>query len=292
MRPVRGARHPLAIGVLLLLLGGSLGGFLDGRLGGALNLERAAAKQDPIHAELREFFPTGKYTLFISGRQQTGSRIYHSRRAGAFLVTGSDYGRALLIEPKKKTVSAVHDDSVAQRPDKGVDVVASAKVEPLGNFSVSRGDVVISAPGLRARLRPQQYLLGIKSADDMILHTPEYERNGTSYRPGAAELRKLQASQKDVVVRVYFGTWCHTCTRLLPRILRVDKALRGSAIKFEYYGLPKGARAMARDPLARRNNIKRIPTGLVTVGGRPAGRINSTQFARPEVALCNLILRN
>lgn len=251
-----------------------------------------AAADDPIHAELREFFPTGKYVLYISGKAQKNARILHSRKAGAFLILGSDFGRALLIQPKTKTVSAIDEDDAAQRPDKGIDIVAQAVVERLGSIRrVRGGDVVISVEGLRARLRPQEYLIGLKSADELILHTPEYERKGRGYKPGKNEIRRLESSGKETVVRVYFGTWCHTCSRLLPRILQVEKALEGTTIQFEYYGLPKGAKAMARDPLARRNKIRRIPTGLVTVDGAAAGRINSTQFARPELALCRLVLK-
>lgn len=257
-----------------------------------LHASSVAAADDPIHAELRDFFPTGKYVLYISGKPQARAHIFHSRKAGAFLITGSAFGRALLIQPRTKTVSAIDEDDAARSPDNGIDVVAHAKIETLGSIRLVRGgDVMISVPGLRARLRPQQYLLGLKTADDLILHTPEYERNGIGYQPGASEIRRLEASGKETVVRVYFGTWCHTCSRLLPRILKVDKALTGSTIQFEYYGLPKGSKAMARDPLARRNKIRRIPTGLVTVNGASAGRINSTMFGRPEVALCRIVLK-
>ena len=247
-----------------------------------------AAPADPIHSELREFFLTGKYILYISQKAQN-AKIYHSRGAGAFLVLGSDFGRALLIEPKTRTVSALPEEKVARRPDGGMDVVADAPIEKLGSFSLSRGDVVISAPELKARLRPQPYLIGLKTGEELILHTPEYERDGSSYRPNATAIRSLRGATQPVVMRVYFGSWCHTCSRLLPRILKVEKALEGTNIRFEYYGLPKGARAMARDPLARRYGIKRIPTGLVSVDGRSAGRIDSTQFAKPEAALLELL---
>jgi len=250
------------------------------------------AEAGPLHPEWQAFFPTGKYVLYISGKLQAKARILHSRRAGAFLVMDSEYGRALLIEPKTKKVSAIDPDEIAEGPDKGLDVVEHAKIQPLGTLRRDHGDVVIKVAGLVARLRPQQYLIGLQKADDLVLHTPEYERNGRGYKPGKNEITLLEESGKEAVVRVYFGSWCHTCARLLPRILRVEKALEGSKIQFEYYGLPKGAKAMARDPLARRNNIRRIPTGLVTIDGRVAGRINSTAFGRPERALCRLVLKN
>lgn len=284
-RPAGWTRHPLCRRLLACLI---VLAFASASLLHPLS----AVADDPIHPELREFFPTGKYVLYISGKAQGKARILYSRKAGAFLILGSDYGRALLLQPKTKTVSAIDEDDAARRPDKGIDVVADAAIERLGSIRrVRGGDVVISVEGLRARLRPQEYLIGLKNADELILHTPEYERKGRGYKPGRNEIRRLESSGKETVVRVYFGSWCHTCSRLLPRILKVEKALEGTTIQFEYYGLPKGAKAMARDPLARRNKIRRIPTGLVTIDGASAGRINSTQFARPELALCRLVLK-
>ena len=270
----------------VVVLGVLIAAFFCASLSGGTEVYAAP---DPTHPELREFFPTGKYVLVLGGKQESGARILHSRKAGAFLILRSSYGRALLIQPKGKIVSAIDEDQVAARPDGGVDVVADAKIEKLGNFSLQGGDVAIRLADLRARLRPQPYLMGVKTAQDLILHTPEYERNGRTYQPSRKDIARLKDLSREMVVRVYFGTWCHTCSRLLPRILKVEKALEGSRVKFEYYGLPKGARAMAKDPLARRYGIKRIPTGVVTFGGRSAGQVNSTQLARPEAALVALI---
>jgi thiol-disulfide isomerase/thioredoxin len=285
----RGMRIPMVALALLLVLPGLLGALPRGARADDTIERSEAIADDPIHSELREFFATGKYVLYLGGTLQREASILHSRKAGAFLILGSDYGRALLIEPRTKTVSALPPDQVALRPDKGYDLIAAAQIQKLGDFSLAGGDVVISIGALRARMRPQPYLIGLKSRDEVVLHSPEYERDGESYTPDAGAIRRLEAYDRSVVVRVYFGSWCHTCARLLPRILTVGKALEGSRIQFEYYGLPKGAQAMARDPLARRYSIKRIPTGVVKVDGRDVGQINSTQFASPEGALLAML---
>ena len=246
--------------------------------------------EDPIHPELREFFRTGKYALYISGTEQAKARFFHSRRAGAFLILGSDFGQALLIRPRAKTVTALSPDDVAERPDGGMDVVAKAELQELGAIRLERRDVLINVEGLTARLQPRKYLLGLKEAADLTLHTPEYERKGKPYRLRPSETKRLKSEKRDVKVRVFFGSWCHTCTRLLPRIIKVDQVLADSNIEFDYYGLPK-VPAMGRDPQARKHRIKRIPTALVYVDGKLIGRISSTGLSCPEAAICNLLTR-
>jgi len=249
-----------------------------------------AQADDPIHPLLREFFRTGRYALYISAKEQRKARIFHSRRAGAFLILDSDYGRALLIEPRVKKVVALSADEVAQRPDGGMDVVADATFEDLGGFRLERRDVLINVKGLTARLQPRKYLLGLHEAADLTLHTPEYERKGRRYRVRASEIRRLKAFPADVRVRVFFGSWCHTCARLLPRVLKVGNALSDSKIEFEYYGLPP-VPAMGRDLEARRHQITHIPTALVYVGGKQVGRINSIGLSCPEAAFRKVLGR-
>ena len=51
-------------------LRGRLPAFVCGALLLLLGAGRPAAAEDPIHTELREFFRTGKYALYISGKEQ------------------------------------------------------------------------------------------------------------------------------------------------------------------------------------------------------------------------------
>ena len=243
-----------------------------------------ASADDTIDETLREFYRTGKWILYVSGEVQKQARVYHSRRAGAFLIMGSSYDQPLLIEPREKKVSSLPEDQVAVRPDKGLDVVAGAPKEELGTFRFDGSDVAIDVEGLVARLQPRPYLLGLHEIEEVLLHTPEYERDAEAYQPDADDVEKLKAATRKLEVVVFFGTWCPTCRRLLPRILSVDQAIAGSGVHISYYGLPKG-NAMKQDAEARKNDIKRIPTGVVYVDGRRVGEISSTAWSRPERAL-------
>ncbi len=271
----------------LLVLAMVLGALPTG--GRDLGPRRAEADDQIIHETFREFFRTGRYILYIGGTLQDDARIYQSRRAGAFLVLGSSHGKALLIQPREKVVSDVPVAEIAQRPDKGVDLVRDAKINKLGEVRIDSGGIAVNVEELRARLQPQPHLLGRKSAEEVLLHSPEYERAGASYSADASDIAKIKGNQRDIEVIIFFGTWCPTCKRLLPRILKVDEAIQGAKLKITYYGLKKKGSPGPPDANLDRYGIKHIPTGVVLLDGKHRGNISGRQFSRPERALAALI---
>lgn len=256
---------------------------------GGLASRAAIADDEPlIHPTLREFYRTGKYAIFIDGKAQHAARIFQSRRAGGFLVLDTDYGKPLLFLPRQRVVSTVSIDDVPLRPDKGMDVLNKANIVELGELRIDRGGMAINIDGLTSRLQPQRYLVGPKSAEEVLLHSPEYGRAGASYQPSAADVRKIKSADRDVEVVVFFGTWCPTCRRLLPRILKVDGAIDGAKIRITYYGLDKGP-GVKPDPKLSHYGVKHIPTGVVLVDGKAVGQISSRNLSRPERAIAGLV---
>ncbi len=70
-------------------------------------------------------------------------------------------------------------------------------------------------------------------------------------------------------MRVYFGSWCPVCGRLVPKILKLQSDLKGAKIQFEYYGLPQ---PMSDDPITAKENLNGVPTAIVYVDGKEFGR--------------------
>ena len=268
------------LSVLLLLLGAGLA-----------PVRPAAADEPLVHPVLREFYRTGKFVLYVSGDPQKDAQIYQSRRAGGFLVLGSDHGRPLLFLPRERVIQAIGETDYALRPDGGVDVLAEVKPETIGELRLDRGGMAVHVDGLVARLQPQPYLLGENTAEDVLLHSPEYERSAEAYTPRSSDVQRIKNSDRALQVVVFFGSWCPTCRRLLPRILAVDEAIAGSNIQIVYYGLPKG-NGMRNDPNVRANRITHIPTGVIMVDGRSVGQIDSRDFSRPEAAILRALGTN
>jgi thiol-disulfide isomerase/thioredoxin len=259
-------------------------------VGGLLACAAPAHADDDAHKTLREFGRSGQYTLYISKKVQRKARIFHSRRAGAFLILDTDYGKPWLILPREKKVATVAADAILDDKAQRIDLKADAELEDLGSFRLQGRDILIHVEGLIARLRPSTYALGPLNAEELLLHTPDYAPVAERYRPNKRDLQALIDCAIPTEVTIFFGTWCPTCKRLLPRVLKVDQAIEGSNVKITYYGLPKG-RGMRSEPTARRNSVTRVPTGVIYVDGRRAGTISSRGLNRPETALCSALTR-
>ena len=253
-------------------------------------LAAPTAHADDAHKTLKDFARTGKFTLFINAKDQKKARIYHSRRAGAYLIVGSSFEKPILIQPRQKLVSVLKKNEVVNLSDKKADVAAKAEPEKLGSFELEGREIVISLKkkGLLARMKPRPYALGAHTSEELLLHTPDYDRVAQRYRPRASDVQKLIDCAVDTEIVIFFGTWCPTCKRLLPRVLRVDQVLESSKIKITYYGLPKG-KAMRREALARKYGVRAVPTGIILVDGKRVGTLSSRALGRPEGALCTAV---
>jgi thiol-disulfide isomerase/thioredoxin len=148
--------------------------------------------------------------------------------------------------------------------------------------------LVFTVDGTRYTLKDKPALLGLKIAKDLKEYADNYRTLAESYTPAADAIAKLEAEDREVLVRVYFGSWCPFCQRYLPRIVRVADELAGtrSKVAIDFYGLPQD---FSGDSTTRTMNIRSVPTGVVFIGGKEAGRIQSDQWQAPEKALVAIL---
>ena len=146
--------------------------------------------------------------------------------------------------------------------------------------------IVFDVEDLIVSVGPKPVLVGIHSPQELVEHDPGYGVKRDIYEPGAAVVGQLRNQTDDVRVRIYFGNWCPFCGEMVPRVLKIDEALQGSNIRFEYYGLP---RSISDDPEARSMNISGVPTGVVYRGGKEIGRVSGNSWRTPEQALADIL---
>ena len=244
--------------------------------------------EEPVHRTLRGFQPTGKYVVYVDGAQCEPAKIYATR--GSILILNCAEGMPILVQPRRRSVSGIDPAKVVERKNGTVDVLASAKITPLGGYRVSGTDVLINVPRLKARLKPKPPLTGLAKVDKLVEHTPEYQRDANRYRPDPRTMARLAANQGGKVeVRVFFGSWCPMCTRFLGRLVKVEDGLADTQrYDFSYYGLPNPPAAW-RDPEFRNRGVKKLPTAIVYRGGRAAGTITGRDWHRPELRLQSIL---
>ncbi len=89
-------------------------------------------------------------------------------------------------------------------------------------------------------------------------------------------------------MRVYFGTWCPVCGRLVPRVIKLADELEGSKVRFEYYGLPQ---PMSDDPITKADKLHGVPTAIVYLGDKEVGRLSGGDLNAPEKSIARLVLQ-
>lgn len=251
---------------------------------GSLTVVSAASAQD-VDALFRDFEPDGQMLLELDGKIPADSKMYLAKRASAYLVTVPSLNKALVIIARTQKVEAVALDKVKELDNGTMGILADAEFEPLGSFDI-QGDQVVSPTSLGALvLKPRPSLLGLRSAADLIEHNEAYGFKSDQYPPSAEVIAKLKKEGRDVQVRVYFGSWCSTCSRVVPWVVRVDRELEGSKIDFEYYGLPR----TMDDESAKAMDIHGVPTVVVFVDGQEVGRRDASGLSVPEKALAEIL---
>ena len=249
----------------------------------------AVARAEP-HAELRDFLPSGHYVLEVDGKGISGARILHSERAGAYLVITDAFDTAVLVMPRTGCIEAVEADQMTEREDGGIDLKVDASPCNLGKFSLQGADVVFEVKGKPARLKQKPPLIGTHWSETLLEHTPEYGRAAQKYAPGEAPMKILKEAGTEARIQIFFGSWCTFCNRFLPNTIKVEEELKkaGSKLTFEFHGLPPPPAAWSTKE-ALRMRVRRLPTGLIFIDGKLAGRLEGNDWIKPEVSLARII---
>lgn len=246
-----------------------------------------AAAQAPADAVLRDFQPTGDFVLEVDGKKAEGAEIYKSERIAAILVVTSKLPTPVLLQPRVGSVETVGLMSLARRQDGSIDVLADAELGSAGRFATEGENVQFTVGGKGVTLKPKPYLIGLHEAEDLLADKPEYARLASEYRPYEPSVAALKKAGRDVRVRIYFGSWCPACSRLVPPLLKVVEQLESSNVEFEFYGLPQD---FSEEPAATADDVHSVPTGVVFAGGKEIGRLQGAPAWRiPESTLAEIV---
>lgn len=108
-----------------------------------------------------------------------------------------------------------------------------------------------------------------------------------AYEPAAEDLRALATLKGPAVLDVYFGSWCSDSRRELPRLMKILDRASPPGLQVRFYGLDRSKKKPAR--LARRGAIERVPTLVLSAGGREIGRIVESPRSTLEHDLALLV---
>lgn len=266
----------------------SLRGVAAGALLAALLAPLPAAAQGgvPADAVFQGFKPTGEFVFSLGGTDVKDAEIYQSDKAGAYLIIAPALASPLLINPRTQSVESLSFMKVQKNADRSIDLLADASFDQVSKITVTGQKVSFQVKGQAATLRARPPLLGLQTSESLKGYKTEYAFRSEEYKPDPALVAKLKAETRNVRVRVYFGSWCPVCGRLVPKVLKLASELKGSKVQIEYYGLPQ---PMSDDPITAKENLNGVPTAIVYVDGKEFGREDGHTLGQPEQALLNTL---
>lgn len=235
---------------------------------------------------LTGFVPTQEFMVEIDGEISSGARLYWSARGRSFLLVDPKLSDPALLSPSAGSVSTVPVISLAVKPGGSVDILAGARINPAGSLDLSGGTPRFTVGGHRVALLTKPDLVGWQKPADFVAYDQGYGERAGFYEVDEAAIAGLRRVKTPARLTVYFGTWCSHCAQKVPLAMKVAEALAGSNVEILFYGLPGD---VVSDPIAKRLNIRGVPTGVVTRGDEEVGRLLGDGWARPEVTLLKLL---
>ncbi len=244
-----------------------------------------AAQSDSL---FQGFTLVDDFFLEVDGSEDKTAEVYFQRSIPAYLVLPTGVNSPLLIVPRSRAVQSVNLMKVTKQADGTLDLAADAAFASKGAFQLDGTTVRFDADGKSYALKDKPPLLGLHPAKGLEEYSKNYVTLAKSYTPSAEAMKAIASDDRDVHVRVYFGSWCPFCKRYLPRLVRVANDNTNSKVKIDFYGLPTG---ISSDSVARQMNIKSVPTGVVFVDGKEVGRLSQNDWETPERAISQLLRR-
>lgn len=250
----------------------------------ASTLAAAGAFAQP--AGISGFTPIGDYLVEIDGQDQESARIFGAQQARSLVIMSSELPAPLLINLANGNVAGLQLMKVAQRENGSVDLLPNPVATPYGMYKIDGARIVFEVEGRQVAVKPKPVLVGNRTAAEIVAYDPAYAAKRDIYTASPGRIETLRQQGEGVRVRVYFGTWCPFCAEMVPRVLKIEQELEGSATRFEYYGLP---RQIKDDAEARAMNITGVPTGIVYRGGKEIGRVSGNSWRSPEQAILDIL---
>ncbi|MEM1247951.1 MAG: thioredoxin family protein [Acidobacteriota bacterium] len=248
-----------------------------------LALGPASAQNDSLFSGFKK---VPELIVEVDGAQDQGAEIFYQVRIPAYVVVSDSLSSPALIMPRTKQVQSVSLMKMSRRGDQ-LDLAADAIFGTIGTFEQQGTSISFAADGKSFVMRDKPALLGLMRASGLEKYNSSYTTLAAAYSPDEGAMAVLKKDARDVRVRVYFGSWCPFCSRYVPRMIKVNQDLAGTNIKIDYYGLPRNF----EDDKAVVDAMKLtgVPTGVVFIDGKEAGRIKGESWKAPEQSLKRIV---
>jgi len=132
-----------------------------------------------------------------------------------------------------------------------------------------------------------QDLTGPVSREAILEHSPSWKDIVAAYQPNPEFLEKLRALGREVRIEVFFGSWCSDSRAHVSAFFKILDLVDSPLLQPAYFGVPEDKEK--RPPFFEGRDIAKLPTFIVLVDGREAGRIVETPQETVEEDLVKIL---
>jgi hypothetical protein len=132
-----------------------------------------------------------------------------------------------------------------------------------------------------------QDLVGPTSREAILEHVPAWQDLVAAYQPKPEALDKLRGLGREVRIEIYFGSWCSDSMAHISAFFKILDLVDTPLLQPVYFGIPEAKEKRA--PYYQGKDIVKLPTFVIIVDGREAGRIVETPQKSGEEDLVRIL---
>ena len=130
-------------------------------------------------------------------------------------------------------------------------------------------------------------LVGPVSRELILKHSPAWEGVAAAYQPDPAVLDRLHGLGREARIEVYFGNWCSDSAVLVPALFKLLDTADTPLLQAVYTAVPEAKEKRAL--YCRDKDVIKLPTFVILLDGREAGRIVETPEKSLEADLARIL---
>lgn len=133
-----------------------------------------------------------------------------------------------------------------------------------------------------------QDLTGPVGREAILERSPSWQELVAAYQPKPEAIDKLRGLTREVRIEVFFGSWCSDSMAHVSAFFKVLDLADTPLLRPVYFGVPEDK--AKREPfLEGRKDMTKLPTFIILVDGREAGRIVETPEKTVEEDLVKIL---
>ncbi|HWN98090.1 MAG TPA: thioredoxin family protein, partial [Blastocatellia bacterium] len=218
--------------------------------------------------------------VFIDNELDHAAQVLVCDAPSMLAVISQRLDRAIVLDTKEHTVSAVSRDNFTFAPDRSTATsTGGAPLQKLGKFTRLDGPVyAFTVDGKLVLIRAHPGATGALTMDKLWDAVPVWRAVMDNYQANPKAVAELKASSRITTVTLFFGTWCPDSKNYVPRLLRALRDAGNDKLQVKLVGIDYQFRQPV--DVVQPRQITNVPTVVVERDGHEIGRIVETPASK------------